>query len=304
MLNPFTVYKKYPFKIPAHIRFFDLLRYIFKIPILENLLVSRLEKGSKFWRKFIPPLYFYQQGSFREARRDDINLCLDISHLLDHSVYFHKLNEPAWNTLFSYIQKDFIVLDIGANIGFLTLNFAKRCPEGYVFSFEPDTENFAALENNILQNDFENIRIFKNALGAKSESALLYKLYANNPGANRILSEKPSPPYQVENVEVLVLDDVFEQIALPRVDVMKIDVEGFEVFVLTGSRKIIEKWKPVLFVELSEINLHQNGYSALSLIEFVEDMGYEVKDASTMQSVNRLNKNHNTDVLCLPIPDV
>jgi FkbM family methyltransferase len=304
MLNPFTAYKKYPFKIPARIRFFDLLRYIFTIPPLENLLVSRLEKGSKFWRKFIPPLYFYQQGNFREARRDDINLVLDISHLLDHSVYFYKLNEPAWNTLFSYIQKDFVVLDIGANIGFLTLNFAKRCPQGYVFSFEPDTEQFAALKNNILQNDFENIRIFKNALGAKSGSAALYKLYANNPGSNRILSEKPNPPCQVENVEVLVLDDVFEQVASSRIDVIKIDVEGFEAFVLKGSRKIIEKWKPILFVELSEINLRQNGYSALSLIEIVEDMGYDVKDARTMQSVDRLNKNHSTDILCLPILDM
>ncbi|XZF15897.1 FkbM family methyltransferase [Chitinophagaceae bacterium MMS25-I14] len=302
MLNPFTVYKKYPFKIPARVRFFNLFRYVFTIPVLENLLVSELGKGSEFWKKFIPPLYFYQHGSFRQAGRYDINMRLDISHMLDHSVYFHKQYDPTWNVLFSYIQKDSVVLDIGANIGFLTLNFAKRCPGGYVFSFEPDTENFKTLENNIRQNDFKNIRIFKNALGAKSESSLLYKLYANNPGANRILSEKPDAPHSVENVEVLVLDDIAEQIALARVDIMKIDVEGFEIFVLMGARKIIEKWKPVLFVELAETNLNQNGYSALSLIEFIEAMGYEVKDARTMQAVDRLNKNHNTDILCLPIP--
>jgi FkbM family methyltransferase len=303
MVNPISVYKKYPFKIPARIRFFNLFRYIFTIPALENLLVSKLEKGSKFWRKFTPPVYFYQQGSIRQARRDGLNLHLDLSHLLDHSVYFYKLNEPTWNTLLSYVKKDFVVLDIGANIGFLTLNFAKRCPEGYVFSFEPDTKNFAALEDNIRQNGFENIRIFKNALGARSETALLYKLYANNPGANRILSEKPGEPCQAEKVEVLVLDDVFEQLALPRIDLIKIDVEGFEVFVLMGSKKVIKKWRPILFVELAEVSLRQQGYSALSLIEFIEGMGYEVKDASTMQSVDRLNENHNTDILCLPITD-
>jgi FkbM family methyltransferase len=304
MVNPFTVYKNYPFKISTRVRFFDLFRYIFTIPLLENLLVSRLEKRSKSWSRLIPPLYFYQCGSFREAKRDGINYRLDISCLLDHSIYFHNLNEPNWHTLFSYLQQDFVVFDIGANIGFLTLNFAKKCPGGFVFSFEPDTDNFSALQHNVLQNNFKNICIFRNALGAKSESAHLYKLYVNNPGANRILPEKPDKPYQVENVEVLALDDLVERMALQRIDMVKIDVEGFEIFVLKGSQKVIKKWKPILFVELSEKNLRQQGYSASALIEFVGNMGYEIKDARTMQAVDRLNKDHNTDILCLPIPGV
>lgn len=300
MLRIFTAYKDYPFHVPPRVRFLNLFRFIFLIPFLERFLIARLQREKKWWRRLVPPLYFYNSGSSRKAERNHIVYLLDISRLLDHSIYFYKVNEPTWENLFKYLNRDFVVLDIGANIGFLSLNFARACPDGFVFSFEPDSQNFNNLQTNIKLNGFENIKMFKKALGEKSGDAVLFKMYPNNPGANRILSTSPEQSRQHENVEVAALDDIDELKSTNRIDLIKIDVEGYEIFVLRGGRKFIEKWKPVLFVELAEINLRQQGHSALSLIEFIEGLGYEIKDARDMKEIDRNKTNHHTDILCIP----
>lgn len=301
MIDPFNVYKHYPFKIPVRVRFFNLFRYFFTIPFLERFLVSRLSSHSRGWHRLIPPLYFYRAGSIRRVESDGLKYELDISRLIDHSIYFYKLNEPTWEILFNYIHHDSHVVDVGANIGFLSLRFAKIVKKGMVYSFEPDSENFKNLKNNVELNNFNNVKVFNKALGAKSETVLLYKIYTNNPGANRILFEKPELPHKVERVEVGVFDDVADQQKISRVDVMKIDVEGFEIFVLQGALNIIAKCKPILFVELAEVNLRQHGYTAMSLVEFIENLGYDVKDARTMKVVDRHKPDYHTDIICLPV---
>jgi FkbM family methyltransferase len=220
--------------------------------------------------------------------------------LIDHAIYFYKLNEPTWDVLFDHIKEDSYVIDVGANIGFLSMQFARMCSKGKVFSFEPDSQNFENLKRNIQLNNFNNIKIFKDALGAKTETVTLYKIFVNNPGANRILFTKPDTPHQDESIDVAVLDEIAENFNIPRVDVMKIDVEGFEIFALQGAKKIIAKWRPVLFVELAEVNLRQHGYTALSLVEFIEQLGYEVKDARTMREVDKLKTDYHTDIICFP----
>lgn len=300
MLRIFTAYKDYPFHVPLRVRFFNLFRFFFLIPFLERFLITRLQQEKKWWQRLVPPLYFYKAGSIRQAERNHIVYRLDISRLLDHSIYFYKINEPTWENLFKHLNRDFVVLDIGANIGYLSLNFARACSEGFVFSFEPDSQNFKDLQTNIKLNDFENIKIFKKALGEKSGDAVLFKMYPNNPGANRILSTSPEQSCQHENVEVAALDEIDELKSTNRIDLIKIDVEGYEMFVLKGARELIEKWRPLLFVELAEVNLRQQGYSALSLIDFIEELDYEVKDARDLRDIERHKDNHHTDILCLP----
>jgi hypothetical protein len=94
------------------------------------------------------------------------------------------------------------------------------------------------------------------------------------------------------------LDEFAEEEKIDKVDLIKIDVEGYEMFALEGAQKIIKRWNPILFVELVEVNLNQQGYSCLSLIEYIEGMGYEIKDAATMTPIDKTKKNYNTDILC------
>jgi FkbM family methyltransferase len=298
MVNLFTVYKKYPYRIPARVRFFNIFRYLFTIRLFENLLVRNLSGYKSFWRRLIPPVYLYSSGSMRTAERDGIKFRLDLSRLIEHSFFFKILNEPAWKNLFKIVKPEFVVFDIGANIGLLTLNFGRICHQGRVVAFEPDSRNFESLEYNLTLNGFMNIQLHKLALGSRQESRVLYKLIDSNPGANRILRDEHLNEYAHEKVNVVTLDRMVEELSAQRLDLLKIDVEGFEMFVLQGAEESIRKWRPILFVELAEVNLNEHGLSARQLIEYIEQLNYEVLDARTMEMIDRSKPDHHTDLIC------
>jgi hypothetical protein len=78
-------------------------------------------------------------------------------------------------------------------------------------------------------------------------------------------------------------------------------VEGFELFVLRGAKKMVAKWRPILFVELVEENLRQQNYSGIDLIEYIENLGYSVLDARSMEPIQRYDRRQHTDILCFPL---
>ena len=88
---------------------------------------------------------------------------------------------------------------------------------------------------------------------------------------------------------------------MKKVDVIKIDVEGFEEAVLRGSEDIIRRDRPVMFIELDDDNLLENGGSARSLIGFVESLGYLVQDAMTREAIPASKElaHCHFDVLCV-----
>jgi FkbM family methyltransferase len=293
-------YKRYPFKIPIRVKFFNTFRYFFTLAPFEKLLTNHLSHHPLSWcKKLIPPLYFYNPGSRRTVMRDGVHYSLDISRLLDHSIYFNNVNDAAWTNLFRMLRTDFNIIDAGANIGYLSLYFAKRCQKGLIYSFEPDSENFQDLSRNIQLNSFKNIRLYNKALGDKPTMARLYKIYASNPGANRILPDALKKDLPSEVVEVTTLDGLDEQGCFKKIDLIKIDVEGFEGFVLRGGQRLITRWKPILFVELVDENLQLHHYSSLSLVEYIESVGYDIWDAKAMKRIDKSNLRY-TDILCFP----
>lgn len=300
MMRMFSAYRKYPFAIPLRVKILNCFRYFFTFPVLEKFLLQKIQAGKTFYKRIIPPLYFYTTNSWRTANRDGINFHLDISCLIDHSIYFNTLKEPTWINLFKQLKKDFVVLDIGANIGFHTLNFAKICSKGQVYSFEPDSETFKRLSKNVEINEFRNIMTFQLALGAKPGQMSLYKLFVNNPGANRLLSHQPSGHSRVEMVDVTTCDLIVEQLQPNRIDLIKIDVEGFELFVLRGATQLIEKHRPILFVELAEVNLQEHSLTPNDLVSFIHNLGYEIKDAKTMNGLDLAIAKIHTDIICFP----
>lgn len=293
-------YKRYPFKVPLRTKFINVFRYFFTFRLPEKYLLKQLSRnGSGWWRKVMPPLYLYRPGSTREVMREGIRYTVDISRLIDHSIYFYNFQEVAWSNLFTVLKDNSYIIDAGANIGHLSLQLAKRCPNGMVYSFEPDPDNFNDLHRNVQHNSFQNIKLFRKALGAREGVATLYKIYRMNPGTNRILSQQPEGEFRSETVDVTTLDELDKQGIFKRVDFIKIDVEGFEGFVLQGAAGVIQKWRPVLFIELVDVNLKQQHWSSLSLAEYVERLGYTVLDAKYMQPLDKTNITY-TDILCFP----
>ena len=88
--------------------------------------------------------------------------------------------------------------------------------------------------------------------------------------------------------EITTLDSLF--INLPQIDFIKIDVDGFDYKVLTGSAQLLEKFKPIVFIELGEYHLNLNGDSAKDILRFFKKLNYsgELETGEVIRDENRV----------------
>ncbi len=142
-----------------------------------------------------------------------------------------------------YLKPGMTVLDVGANIGYLTYFCCLGVePGGRVFSFEPDAANFSELATNVERNGITFCHPLQVAVGAR-DGAVCFAAGLNG----HIDIESASQP----DCPMISLDSFVEQRSIPQVDLVKIDVEGWELDVLQGMQRILTReHKPILYVEV------------------------------------------------------
>jgi FkbM family methyltransferase len=162
------------------------------------------------------------------------------------------------------------VLDAGAFIGTHTLAFAQMAgPTGKVYAFEPRREIFAYLQRNIDANGLGQVHARNVALGAQpAELAMdtLDLLHADNFGGLALASPHDTAADGQYFVSIVTLD----MLDLPKVDLIKLDVEGMEGEVLAGARDMIARDRPVIFAECNSLD------GGVSLLGFARANGYRV----------------------------
>jgi hypothetical protein len=87
-------------------------------------------------------------------------------------------------------------------------------------------------------------------------------------------------------VPVTTLDRFVSDAGLDRIDLIKVDVEGFELHMLRGAEAVIKQFRPRLFVELSDENLREQGGKAAELVRWLADHGYALENAETGEPVH------------------
>jgi FkbM family methyltransferase len=148
-----------------------------------------------------------------------------------------------------------IALDIGANIGITAAILSQRFSK--VFAFEPGPGVFAALKANVETNDLSNVTPINAAV-------------SNIPGTVRFAENSAYGHISSEGVAVtaVTVDDFADLNSLHRVDLMKIDVEGFEKDVLIGAEKTIARFDPIVHMEFNSWTLV--AHSRQNPLEFAE----------------------------------
>lgn len=160
------------------------------------------------------------------------------------------------------------VMEIGANIGSLTVGLAKRVgPQGSVIAFEPQRACFSLLQSQIALNELTNVVAFNQ--GVSDKNGILYvpvRDYATPGNSGGVaLAEKPSPRH--EAVRVIRLDDCYGD---SKVHLMKVDVEGMESRVIDGAHGLIAKSRPRLYIENDRVD------KSPSLIRRLFHLGYRL----------------------------
>ncbi len=217
------------------------------------------------------------------VKRDGLLLRVDIGDYMGHYLYF-GFRDPSMEKLFSLCKPESNVIDVGTNIGWTFLNFAKRCFRGQVIGFEPDPENYMICRHNADLNKFENAILLPKGLGAKHAQLSMEVRTPGNRGGNRIL---PGAALSADVVQVERLDEIEELKSWNRVDLIKVDVEGYELHVLHGAKSTLATHKPNLFIEVDDNNLIDQGHSARELIAFLWQQGYrDLRHAETNELIS------------------
>ncbi|MEW6772890.1 MAG: FkbM family methyltransferase [Bacteroidota bacterium] len=206
---------------------------------------------------------------------------VDLSKYLGFSIFWRGAHD--WSTIFvlkNFVEKDDIIFDIGANIGEYTLYAASLVnSNGKVYSFEPVQSMFYTLKQNVdLNSHLRNKIICVNkGLGNKKVILPIYDEQNNiNEGLFSIHQKNFIHSKKIQDIEIDTLDNFVNENYLDRIDFIKIDVEGHELYVLQGGIDAIKKFHPKLMIEMSEKNFNAAGYSKIDIFKLLEDMGYSI----------------------------
>lgn len=279
---------------------FNIIRSIFKFPFFENRLrkMVRGKSTASFFSKLVPNNYQYPVNSFREFEYKGIRLKLDIHDYLAHFIYF-GFDDPSHSTLMNLIKRDDVVLDIGTNYGTTILQFAKQTgSHGQVYGFEPVPINYSVCRENIKLNSFTNILVENIGLGSKEGSFFLVVDNESNRGMNRICENGKGK--DSHEVKIIRLDDWVKGNSIEIINLIKIDVEGFEMEVLKGGEQTLRKHHPLLFIELDDTNLAQQNTSAKELVGFMNRLNYTIYHSETKKQIFETDNftDCHYDVIC------
>ena len=178
------------------------------------------------------------------------------SYVARSLIKYGEYCEGEVSLLSQLIDNNSIVVDIGANIGALSIPLAQKAKA--VFCFEPHPFNYNILCANIALSNLKNIEAYKVGIGSSTRTMRIQdiELFKHNNGAHNLLDDDES---DTNSSRTLITNQI------PACNLIKIDVEGMELDVLKGITATINECQPFLFVENDRVE------KSFDLISYIED---------------------------------
>ncbi|WP_287127413.1 FkbM family methyltransferase [Candidatus Cyanaurora vandensis] len=181
-----------------------------------------------------------------------------------------------------HLHPDARVIDVGANIGYYSLLAASCCPQGQVYSFEPDRKNYQLLTASLAYNGYTQVQAHNLAVSEHNQTLVISDLgNAGNSGSRFTSDNKdqlalhihgPNPYFQ--EIKAVSLDSFLPDV---KVDVVKMDIEGHEFQALRGMVRILKEQRPILFLEFSPAGLKLVGrVEPIAMLQFLVGLGYSM----------------------------
>ena len=257
----------------------DILRTI-KEEGLWHLFLRTLKVISMRMYRFLRSLPYLPMLITKKKVVRDINnykMYLDLSDkgISRELLIFKKREYYGTDLLCSgeLIKQGDTILDIGANIGYFALLESKVVgPSGKIYAVEPSPVNYQRLNENIKLNKCDNIETFNLAIGDKNGQAKMFISSRSN-WSRLIERDMPDSINQVVNVDMLTVDDFLKDKQPP--DLIRMDVEGYEINILKGMKNTLKKSNLKIFLEF-----HARTINETDAIEFFDSLinnGFETK---------------------------
>jgi FkbM family methyltransferase len=210
----------------------------------------------------------------------NITMKVDKTSYMGGSIYwsgFHHVNEIVF--LKNFLEPNMVLVDIGANQGEFSLFAASLLTQGQVISFEPVSKQYGMLTENIALNSFNNINVNKYGLSDQVASLPIYTSLDEDlhAGIHEGLSTLYATGDRVdleETIDLKIFDIEFEN-KIERMDFIKIDIEGSELFALKGMRNHLSRFKPMILIELNNDTFSAANYTVKDVTDYLEEFGYQ-----------------------------
>ena len=218
---------------------------------------------------------------------------------------FINYPEPVINRAVDFAKDNCIFLDIGSNIGSFSLRLARKLNErkvnnSKIIAFEPNNKitNLFRMNQTINPDISWNIELYQLAV-SNNTGFSNFTYNSTNSGGGRITDDQD---IEGDLVELVTLDEFLGAEASSRVTFMKIDVEGNEPRVLEGAKNLIEKYRPVIYLEVTDEWYSKIGSSAWEVINYFRELNYDLmwETNGSFKSLESLPSAFQFNMLCIP----
>lgn len=195
-----------------------------------------------------------------------------------------------------------VALDVGGNIGLQSIRMAKCVgDQGMVYAFEPLSYLQEKFRNNMKLNKASNVKLFPFAL-SNAESESDFKISTNNWNQGTFSIKDTGGGSEIQHVLIKVADEIPDIKALNRLDLIKIDVEGFEYQVLLGLKHTLEKHKPRIIFEYDSNYWQSNGQNINDCFDFLNTLGYTFYQITPVgcELIKHASNIASGNLFCLP----
>jgi FkbM family methyltransferase len=177
------------------------------------------------------------------------------------------------------LRPGMVVVDVGANIGLFSAVAASIVGRtGRVVAVEPEARNCAFIHRTLQRNGFTQVEVVQAAVAARCGAGELF-LNEENKADHRIFAAGSRDPRRSVAVELLTLDELVARQGLPRVDVLKMDIQGAEGAAFEGMPQVLrDNHDIVVLMEFWPWGLRQAGSDPAALLRAWRELGFGVVD--------------------------
>ncbi len=250
----------------------------------------------------------------RIITRGGIKYEADLSEGIDLALFlFGKYQEHVTDNKLTPLTDDAVIIDVGANMGAMALQFAKRVVNGHVYAFEPTDYSMARLRRNLELNPqlAARIEVIQSFVSSSNNERPGIRAYASwkvdglTDGEKHPIhrgAEKPA-----EGIGAITLDAFCKSRELAKLNLIKIDTDGHEYEVLLGAKETIKKYRPFIIFEAGIYAMKERNIDFSFFTDYFSSLGYKLANSIKADEINETNykkyvpSDATIDIIAIPV---